>query len=156
MMISSNSQRRRQPYSRAAAGGFTLIEVVIALAVAAIGLAAVTAAVSQMIDAGHSMRERTYASWIAQNKITEMRLANIVPEVSATSGEVVYANLEWTWRATVSETGVDNLYRVDVDVGLATSDTLARSVSGFIGEPMVAGSANLAWNSASQAIGQDR
>jgi len=136
--------------------GFTLIEVVIALAVAAIGLAAVTAAVSQMIDAGRSMRERTYASWIAQNKITEMRLANVVPKVSSTSGDIVYGSLEWTWRATVSETGVENLYRVEVEVGLATSDLFARSVSGFIGQPVVAGSANLAWAGASQAIGQDQ
>lgn len=152
-----NKHRRWQLRGGNATGrGFTLIEVVIALAVAAIGLAAVTAAVSQMIDAGHSMRERTYASWIAQNKIAEMRLANIVPKVSSTSGEIVYANLEWTWRATVSETGVDKLFRVDVEVGLGSSDSLTRSVSGFIGEPVVVGSANLAWNSASQAIGEDQ
>lgn len=135
--------------------GFTLIEVVIALAVAAIGLAAVTAAVSQMIDAGRSMRERTYASWIAQNKITEMRLANSVPKVSTTSGDIVYANLEWSWRATVSETDIDKLYRVDVVVGLATSETPAGSVTGFIGEPIVPGSSNTAWSSASQAIGEE-
>ena len=141
-------------------GGFTLIEVVIALAVAAIGLAAVTAAVSQMVDAGGSMRQRTYASWIGQNKITEMRLANTRPKVSTTSGEIIYADLEWSWRATVSETGVEALYRVDVEVGLATSDTTARTVTGFIGEPIVPGTSNLAWSNlsggtANQAIGDD-
>ena len=95
-------QRRVNARSIAAnSRGFTLIEVVIALAVAALGLAAVTAAVSQMIDAGRSMRQRTYASWIAQNKITEMRLASVVPEVSSTSGEIEFASLDWSWRATV-------------------------------------------------------
>jgi len=148
-----NRRQRRQ--SRAGTSdGFTLIEVVIALAVAAIGLAAVTASVSQMIDAGSSMQERTYASWIAQNKIAEMRLANTVPKVSTTSGEIVYANLEWSWSATVSETGIDKLYRVDVDVSLATSDVSAGSVSGFIGEPIVPGSSNAAWSAASQAVGE--
>lgn len=101
------------------------------------------------------MRERTYASWIAQNKITEMRLANAVPKVSTTSGEIIYANLEWSWRATVSETGIDKLYRVDVEVGLATSDTSAGSVTGFIGEPIVPGSSNAAWSSALQAVGEE-
>ena len=153
-MQTLNMILRRQFRSRAT-GGFTLIEVVIALAVAALGLAAVTAAVSQMIDAGRSMRERTYASWIAQNKIVEMRLANAVPKVSSTSGDIVYANLEWSWRATVSETGIDKLYRVDVVVGLATSETSAGSVTGFIGEPIVPGSSNAAWSSASQAIGEE-
>lgn len=125
--------------------GFTLIEVMVALAVAAISLAAVTAAVSQMIDAANSMRQRTYASWIAQNKIAEMRLANVLPEVAETDGEVSYAGREWRWTATVSETGVENLFRVDVDVGLAESGASVRVVTGFIGEPVAPGLANAAW-----------
>jgi general secretion pathway protein I len=135
--------------------GFTLIEVVIALAIAAIGLAAVTAAVSQMVDAGNSMQQRTYASWIGQNKITEIRLANAAPTVSTTNGELVYANMEWSWRATVSETPVENLFRVDVDVGIASEDTFVRTVSGFIGEPTIPGESNLAWTQVDQAVGED-
>ncbi len=136
--------------------GFTLIEVVIALAIAAIGLAAVTAAVSQMVDAATSMQQRTYASWIAQNRIAEMRLSNVEPQVSSTTGDVVYAGMEWTWRATVSETGVESLYRVDVEVSLAGAENSLRSVTGFIGEPIVPGDSNLAWSTASQAIGEER
>jgi general secretion pathway protein I len=148
--VAKNSQ-----FSPLGTRGFTLIEVVIALAIAAIGLAAVTASVSQMVDAANSMQERTYAAWIGQNKITEMRLANIVPNVSATSGELVYAGMEWSWRAEVSETGVENLYRVDVEVGFAAADTFIRTVSGFIGEPTVPGDSNQAWTNASQAIGEE-
>jgi len=142
-------------FSPSATRGFTLIEVVIALAIAAIGLAAVTASVSQMIDAANSMQERTYAAWIGQNKITEMRLANIIPNVSTTNGELVYADMEWSWRADVSETGVENLYRVDVEVGFAAADTFIRTVSGFIGEPTVPGESNQAWANASQAVGEE-
>jgi type II secretion system protein I len=54
----------------------------VALTIVALSLTAVAASMNQMIDAANAMRERTYASWIAQNKITEMRLANTVPEVS--------------------------------------------------------------------------
>ena len=75
--------------------GFTLIEVMVAMAIAALGLAAVAASVSQMVDAGTAMRQRSYASWIAQNKIAEMRLANVIPEVSESSGDTIYANREW-------------------------------------------------------------
>ncbi len=65
--------------------GFTLIEVLVALAIVALALTAIAASMSQMIDAANTMRDRTYASWIAQNKITEFRLAAAMPEVSTTS-----------------------------------------------------------------------
>jgi general secretion pathway protein I len=45
--------------------GFTLVEVMVALSIAALGLAAVAASVSQMVDAATSMQERSYANWIA-------------------------------------------------------------------------------------------
>ncbi len=134
--------------------GFTLIEVMVALAIAALGLAAVAASVSQMVDAGSAMQQRTYASWIAQNKIAELRLANVVPDVSEASGDTIYADREWTWRATISETGVENLFRVDVRVGLADGDENIRTVTGFIGEPGVPGQSNLVWVRNSLAVGE--
>ena len=134
--------------------GFTLIEVMVAMAIAALGLAAVVASVSQMVDAGNTMRQRTYASWIAQNKIVELRLTNVTPDVSETSGEIDYADREWSWRTTISETGIDKLYRIDVRVGLAGGDGNIRTVSGFIGEPGVPGQSNLIWVRNSLAVGE--
>jgi general secretion pathway protein I len=136
--------------------GFTLIEVMVALVIATLALVAVMASISQMVDAGSAMRERTFASWIAQNRITELRLANVEPEVSETNGEVNFAGLEWAWTTTVSETGVEFLYRVDVAVGFAGTDDVIRTVTGFIGEPGVPGESNRAWAVAGQAIGEER
>jgi general secretion pathway protein I len=135
--------------------GFTLVEVMVALAIAALGLAAVAASVSQMVDAAMTMQQRSYANWIAQNKIAELRLANIVPEVSSTSGQAQYAGLEWDWRANISETGVENLFRVDVTVSQPGSDEILRTVAGFIGEPGVPGQSNIAWTSNARAGGND-
>ena len=115
------------------------------MAIAVLALVGVLAAISQMVDAGIAMRERTYASWIAQNKIAELRLENVLPEVSESNGEVEFADLEWAWTATVSETGVENLFRVDVDVSFAGRDDNIRSVTGFIGEPVILGESNRAW-----------
>jgi general secretion pathway protein I len=128
----------------------------VALGIAALSLTAVTAAMSQMVGAANSMKERTYASWIAQNKIAELRLSNIVPEVSEDSGDVQYAGLEWTWRSMISETGVEHLYRVDVAVSLVDSDAVIRTVTGFIGEPGIPGQSNIAWTSRSPAAGDRR
>lgn len=143
-------------HAAAAARGFTLVEVMVALAIAALSLAAVAAAMSQMVDAASTMQERTYAAWIAHNKIAELRLSNVVPEVSESSGEIAYAGREWSWEALVSETGVENLYRVDVTVSAADSEIAIRTVTGFIGEPSIPGQSNLAWLSGSQAEGEER
>jgi general secretion pathway protein I len=118
----------------------------VALAIIALSLTAVAAKMSRMIDTSNSMRERTYASWIAQNKIAEMRLANVLPDVTATSGEVDYASRAWRWRAVVSESGIENLYRVDVEVSDANGNTVIRKVTGFIGEPVIPGQTNRAWS----------
>lgn len=138
---------------RSGARGFTLIEVMVALAIVALSLAAVTASMSQMIDAAQTMRDRTYASWIAQNRIAQLRLAPAMPDVGASNGEIEYANTDWSWRSVVSETGVDDLYRIDVSVSLAGSDDTIRTVTGFVGPPGAAGEANRAWQRLRQAPG---
>jgi len=134
--------------------GFTIIEVMVALAIVAFSLTAIAASMGQMIDTANAMRERSYASWIAQNKITEMRLANIVPEVTSTSGEVDYAGTEWAWRAVISGTGVENLFRVDVTVSYPGADDGIRTVTGFIGEPIVPGQSNRSWNRGTEGTGE--
>ena len=132
---------------------FTLVEVMVALAIIALALTAVAAKMGRMIDTSNAMRERTYASWIAQNKIAELRLANTIPETTATSGEVDYANSTWRWRAIVSESGIENLYRVEVFVFDATGDIEIRKVNGFIGEPVIPGQSNRAWGRGSTPSG---
>ena len=136
--------------------GFTLIEVLVALVVAVLALVGVMAAVSQMVDTGLAMRERTYASWIAQNKIAELRLANVLPEVSESNGEIEFAGLEWAWTATISETGVENLFRVDVGVSYPGTEGVIRTVVGFIGEPGIPGQANRSWSRSGQSIGEEQ
>ena len=122
--------------------GFTLIEVMVALVIVSLSLTAIMASMSQMIDAANSLRNRTYASWIAQNRIAELRLSDTTPDVGATNGEVEYASAEWAWRAVVAETGVDDLYRIDVAVSFAGSDDVIRTVTGFVGPPGSIGEAN--------------
>ena len=134
--------------------GFTLVEVMVALAIIALSLTAVAAKMARMIDTSNSMQERTYASWIAQNKITELRLANVIPEVTTTSGDLEYANRTWRWRAVISETGIENLYRVDVEVTSGDSNAVIRKVTGFIGEPVIPGQSNRAWGRGSANSGQ--
>lgn len=122
--------------------GFTLIEVMVALTIVAFSLTAVGASMSQMIDAATTMRDRTYASWIAQNKITEIRLANTIPDVGTSSGEIEFGNTNWEWNVAISESGIENFMRIDVSISLVGEDYVIRTVTGFIGEPVVVGRRN--------------
>lgn len=127
--------------------GFTLLEVMVALVIISLALAGVAASMGQMIDTANTMRDRTFASWIAQNKITELRLSGILPEAGETSGEEDYANTTWIWSAEVSETGIENLMKVDVRVFYPGEDQAVRLVTGFIGEPVAPGQSNRVWSS---------
>lgn len=142
---------KRQPQS-----AFTLVEVLIALVVVAFALSAAAISMGQMIDTANAMRERSYASWIAQNQIAELRLSGTIPEVSTSSGEVEFANTAWGWRSTVSETGVENLVRVDVEVTRAGSDDVIRTVTGFVGEPVIPGLSNVDWRPSDGNRGAER
>jgi general secretion pathway protein I len=136
--------------------GFTLIEVMVALVIVSLALAGIAASMGQMIDTANTMRDRTFASWIAQNQIAEMRLAGVIPEVGESSDEVEFANTTWVWTADVSETGVENLIKVEVSVSYAGSDDRIRQVTGFIGEPVPPGQSNLAWNAGQPDRGQQQ
>jgi len=127
-------------------GGFTLLEVMVALVIISLALAGVAGSMGQMIDTANTMRDRTYASWIAQNKIAELRLSGVLPEVGESSGEEDYANTTWAWSAEISETGIENLMKVDVSVFYPGVDVPVRLVTGFIGEPVAPGQGNRVWN----------
>ena len=134
--------------------GFTLLEVMVALVIISLALAGVAGSMGQMIDTANTMRDRTYASWIAQNKITELRLSAALPEVGESGGEEDYANTTWAWSAEVSETGIENLMKVDVSVSYPGADDPVRLVTGFIGEPVAPGQSNQIWNSGQPDRGQ--
>jgi len=134
--------------------GFTLLEVLIALTILGLSLLAMAGKMGRMLNAANTMRDYTYASWIAHNKITELRLANVVPEVSTSSGELEYAGTEWAWRADVLESPVENLYRVNVTVSFPGGEPLMRPVTGFIGEPVSPGQSNRSWNRSSESSGE--
>jgi general secretion pathway protein I len=128
------------PHTRAARG-FTLIEVLAALVIVALGMMGVIQAVSQTVSNGSYLRERTLAHWIAMNRLTEARIAGEIPEIDESSGEVEYAGVRWRWSMDVQQTPVESLRRIDVSVRRADADEDSRlaTVTGFYGAAIAVG-----------------
>ena len=129
--------------------GFTLIEVVVALAIVAIGMFAVFKTIGDTTSNSGYLRDRSLAGWIADNRITEMRLAGEYPSVDKTEGDIDYAGRRWHWIATVSQTQVDGLRRIDLAVRReddAADSSLVR-LAGFVGATVMStGPSPTVWN----------
>ncbi|MGH8135093.1 MAG: type II secretion system minor pseudopilin GspI [Steroidobacteraceae bacterium] len=129
--------------------GFTLIEVVVALAIVALGMFAVFTSIGGTASNVGYLRDKSMAGWIADNRITEIRLSGEFPSVDRTEGDVDYAGRRWHWTAIVSQTPVDGLRRIDMMVrrdGDADDSALAR-LAGFVGSTATAtGPSSTPWN----------
>jgi general secretion pathway protein I len=115
--------------------GFTLIEVVVALAILGIGMLAVFKTIGDTVNNVEVLRDRSFAEWIADNRITEIRLSGEMPSVEETAGEVEFAGRQWHWLTKVSQTQVAGLRRIDVSVRRDEDPENASMVtlSGFVG-----------------------
>lgn len=60
--------------------GFTLIEVLVALAIIAVALAAALRATGVLVQNNRSLRDKTLALVTADNRMAELRLAQILPD----------------------------------------------------------------------------
>ena len=98
------------------AGGFTLIEVLVALAIVAIGMAAVLGAVGSSADTATYLREKTLAEWIAVNQIAQARLQAQAPTKGSSEGELAYAGRHWRWHQEVTDGDLPGILRIDVTV----------------------------------------
>jgi len=118
------------------APGFTLIEVLVALAVIAIGLLAVLAVGARSGSVAAGLQERTFADWVAANEIARLRASRKWPGVGESDGKVTLATRDWHWHATIDGTADPDLRRVTVTVSPADDhdDTITQLV-GFIGKP---------------------
>ena len=119
--------------------GFTLIEVLVALVIASLGLAAVLSVVTNSARDATYLRDKTLASWIGLNQVTLVRISNSLPSVDKTSGDIEFANGKWKWQQTVTQTEVPGMRRLDVAVRHAEDpeNSPVATVSGFVGRTQV-------------------
>lgn len=96
--------------------GFTLIEVLVALAIVAIGMAAVLGALTSSANTVSYLRDKTFAQWVALNQIATLRLSGQVTPTGNSDGDTEFAGRNWHWRREVTATQVPGVVRIDVKV----------------------------------------
>ena len=126
--------------------GFTLIEVLVALVIVSLGMMAVKTQVDRYVFTARYMEEKTLASWIASNKVTELSVQFEWPELGRSDEEVEFAGRLWRVEIDVSETDVPNLRRVDVDVALNDApEVVIQRLSGLLEPPAPRGFVPVQW-----------
>jgi general secretion pathway protein I len=115
------------------ARGFTLIEILDAVAILAVALAATTRAAGIATDGAHETRQRLLATWAAENRIAELRARRVFPSAGTSSFSTEEGGLALAVEETVSETPNPTLRRVDVAVAEAAdrARVLAR-LTGYV------------------------
>jgi general secretion pathway protein I len=135
--------------SRRGSRGFTLVEVLVALMVVAMGLAALMVAVSGTARTSGYLRDKTLAQWMALNRISEVRLNLIKFGQNADTGEISFANRTWHYDTRYFDTSIPTMKRVVVRVYAGDAKTKGNALAestGFLGSALSPlGSSNVDW-----------
>jgi len=119
--------------SRRLAAGFTLIEILIAVAILAVALAATTRAASLATDGALETRQRLLATWAAQNRVAQLRAMRIYPATGTTRMTLEQGGLAMVMDETVSEAPNPLIRRVDLAVADARdSDRVLGRVTAYV------------------------
>ena len=99
--------------------GFTLIEVMVALAVVAIALPALLISLYQQVDSTAYLRDKSMAHMVAANKLVELRVLSRATESlvkGKDSGSEQMAERDWYWWLDKQPTEVPQFFRVEIRV----------------------------------------
>lgn len=96
--------------------GMTLLEVMLALFIMATSGVAVMNAASGALNNQAQLQDKTFALWVASNRLTELKLQMVWPSESWRYDSVELAGATWYLRYKTVKTGDDNFKALDVEV----------------------------------------
>jgi general secretion pathway protein I len=115
--------------------GFTLIEVLVALAIIGIALTAVIKATSQNIKDTQYLQQKIIANWVATSVMNEARAGLInLSKTDEISDETDMLNQSWIWKASLEDTPNPNIKSLHVTVFRKDSDQELANLSSYLYE----------------------
>ncbi len=120
-------QKCHQPSKPPKHKGFTLIEVMLAMAVFAIaGIALLSAASNNARNIGY-LESKMFANWVASNQLVAVSVDEKWPPKNNFKGEVELAGRAWFWQQKVIKTTDKDMRAIVMEVRLNEDDELAIS-----------------------------
>jgi len=120
--------------------GMTLLEVMVALLIFAVTGTAIMKAAGEHLNGVGQIEEVTLATWVANNRLAQMKLTSKWPPKNNEKGSMEMADRTWYWQQSVLKTNDDDLRSVSVTVGLSSDyENTVTTVTTFVAKPTDAG-----------------
>jgi len=120
---------------RKTTAGFTLIEMLVALAVVAVALAAISSSYINSLEVTDGLRERTVARWIAENHLVKRQLETPWPATGTRQGSLQYTDREWSWEETIEPSPDKDFRRISIEVRKKNSSYIAAAIVAYARNP---------------------
>ncbi len=104
--------KRRKPTNR----GFTLLEILVALAIAATGITAMVTAISDYAGRTITLETKLYSAWVASNRLAELSIGRAWPAAGRSEGSSTMAGRTWYFSEEITTTSEPEIARVDITV----------------------------------------
>ncbi|NOY16033.1 MAG: type II secretion system minor pseudopilin GspI [Gammaproteobacteria bacterium] len=103
--------------------GFTLLEVIIALGIVAVGILAVSRAITGYAETTATLEQRMVANWVAANRLETLRMLASKPVPGTDNGSEEMAGRVWYFREATTVTADPYLFRIDITVYIDKGET---------------------------------
>jgi general secretion pathway protein I len=115
--------------------GFTLLEVLMAMAVLVIGLSAMWLGVTRGYNLTTGLPDRMMAKWVAANRLVEMQAGGQWPVARTYAGTEMMGGRQWYWEEQITATEEPMMRRVMVRVGAGENKLTLFNLEGYLIRP---------------------
>ncbi|ASG65169.1 type II secretion system protein GspI [Idiomarina piscisalsi] len=119
--------------------GFTLIEVMVALSIFGLAALAALQAASSHLTILSDLQSKTFAQYVASNRIAELSLTQAWPVKDNKKGTAKQAGTTWHWQQQVVETVTPNVVAVTVTVSKSENGREHYRLTRYLRKPDSAG-----------------
>ena len=131
-------QRPKNPALICKASGMTLLEVMVALVIFAMTGTAVMKAASDHLNGVGQIEQITFATWVANNRLTQLSIDPAWPPKDNQKGTEEMADRTWYWHQKVIKTNDKDMFSIELSVSLNDQQTDSiTTVTGFVAKATV-------------------